>query len=82
MTNHKYKEGISKRILVAKEVYHRTHLPVIVINLDGVIGYFDQCYNYHMKQADLIQIISLSNNFRIVAFAINTSKNMVKRLCK
>jgi hypothetical protein len=71
MTGHKYKEGLSKRILVAKEALSKTRmtLPVLILDLDGVVGYFDQAKTYLLRQSDLTQIISLSNNFRMVAFS-------------
>jgi hypothetical protein len=44
MTAYKYKEGISTRLLVAKETLtnRRVNLPILIINLDGIIGYFDE----------------------------------------
>ena len=44
MTPYKYKSGVSSRLLVAKETFaaKRAKLPIMVINIDGVIGYFDE----------------------------------------
>jgi hypothetical protein len=45
MTAFKYREGESTRILVAKEMLKnksRNKMPILIINLDGVIGYWDE----------------------------------------
>lgn len=44
MTPYKYRNGISNRLLVAKETFaaKRAKLPILVINIDGVMGYFDE----------------------------------------
>jgi len=45
MTARKYQEGISTRLLVARETLkssYRAKLPIIIVNLDGVTGYFDE----------------------------------------
>ena len=45
MTARKYKEGISTRLMVARETINNTSrqkLPILIVNLDGVIGYFDE----------------------------------------
>jgi hypothetical protein len=51
MTNYKYKEGISKRLLVAKEALTitRTQLPVLIMDIEGVFGYFDHAKTYHVR---------------------------------
>ena len=52
MTPHKYRNGISTRLLVAKETFaqKRAKLPILVINLDGVLGYFDESKHYYCKE--------------------------------
>jgi hypothetical protein len=55
MTGHKYKNGLSKRILVAKETLSkpRLSLPVLILDLDGVLGYFDLAKTYLLRQSEL-----------------------------
>lgn len=45
MTAFRYREGESIRLMVAKETLTsktRSRLPIIIINIDGVTGYFDE----------------------------------------
>lgn len=52
MTASKYREGVSTRLLVAKETLNnplRNKLPLIIINLDGTIGYFDENKIYFVR---------------------------------
>ena len=55
MTPYKYKNGISNRLLVAKETFSpkRAKLPILVINIDGVIGYFDEQKNYLCRERSI-----------------------------
>ena len=52
MTPHKYRNGISTRLLVARETFSpkRAKLPILVLNLDGVLGYFDEAKQYYCKE--------------------------------
>jgi len=80
MTPHKYRNGVSTRILVAKETFapKRAKLPVLVFNLDGVFGYFDESKGYICREKHLQMLQSLSNNFKIVGFS-NEPKGIIKR---
>jgi len=51
MTPHKYRNGISTRLLVAKETFapKRAKLPVLILNIDGALGYFDEAKHYNLK---------------------------------
>ena len=44
MTAHKYGDGESRRLLVARETLKQTRnkLPIVIITVDGVIGYWDE----------------------------------------
>jgi hypothetical protein len=70
MTSYKYKEGLSKRLLVAKDALSlaRNQLPILIVNLEGVFGYFDHAKTYQVRPSELTQIISLSNNFRVIGY--------------
>lgn len=47
----------------------RNQLPLIILDLDGVIGYWDENKIYHMRSSTLNYLIGLSINFRIVGIA-------------
>ena len=52
MTARKYREGLSTRLMVAKETLtsrQRQKLPILIINLNGVTGYLDESRIYHIK---------------------------------
>jgi hypothetical protein len=71
MTAYKYKEGISTRLMVARETLkstQRQRLPLLILNLDGIIGFFDEQKTYHIRSTALTQIVALSVNFRTIAF--------------
>ena len=55
MTRHKYRDNISNRLFVAKETFSakRIKLPIIVMNLDGVLGYFDEAKTYVFRERSL-----------------------------
>ena len=55
MTPYKYRNGISTRLLVARETFtpKRAKLPILVINLDGVLGYFDESKQYYCKEKSI-----------------------------
>ena len=59
----------------------RQQLPLLIINLDGATGYFDENRNYYIKQSTISQLICLSCNFRIAVFTIGTTKNTLRKLC-
>lgn len=84
MTAYKYREGVSTRLLVAKETLNnplRNKLPLIIINLDGTIGYFDEHKIYFVRQHALTCLVALSSNFQIAAFCTGQTKRCVRRLC-
>lgn len=62
MTPRKYKDGFSIRLFVAKETLKpsRMKLPVLLINLDGVIGYFDETKGYHYNNKSIVLLCQLS----------------------
>ena len=85
MTASKYREGESKRIMVAKECLSfrdRFKLPMLMVNLDGIIGYFDELKMYFIKPSNITLLIALSNNFKVIAFCQGQSKNVLRKLCK
>lgn len=79
MTPRKYRDGVSSRVLVAKETFSakRAKLPILVVNLDGVLGYWDEAKTYNMRDKSLGLLISLSHNFRIVGYSSET-KTLLK----
>ena len=70
MTRHKYRDNISNRLHVARETFNpkRLKLPILVINLDGVLGYFDEAKTYIFRERSLHMMQSLSHNFRIIGY--------------
>lgn len=83
MTPHKYRNGISTRLLVAKETFapKRAKLPVLILNIDGALGFFDEAKHYNLKEKCLSMLQSLSHNFKIVAFS-SESKGLLTRFGK
>ena len=81
MTPYKYKNGISNRLLVAKETFapKRAKLPILVLNIDGVLGYFDEHKNYNCRERSIHALQSLSHNYKIVGFS-SESKGLITRL--
>ena len=81
MTPRRYRDGVSTRILVAKETFlpKRQKLPVLLLNLDGALGYWDEAKTYVFKERGLGQLIALAHNFRIVGYSAEP-KGLVKRL--
>lgn len=56
MTARKYVEGGSIRLMVAKETLNskaRQKLPIIVINLNGTIGFFDEQRHYNTRLSSI-----------------------------
>ena len=80
MTPHKYRNGVSTRLLVARETFiaKRAKLPILVINLDGVLGYFDEYKSYVVKEKCLQMMQGLSHNYKIVGFSCE-SKGIISR---
>jgi hypothetical protein len=74
---------MSRRILVGKETLtkNRCSKPMIIVHLEGTIGYFDENKFFYVRERNLNILQSLSHNFRIVALSCE-SKRMVKRLCR
>ena len=66
---------------MAKETFlpKRQKLPVLLLNLDGALGYWDEAKCYIFKERGLGQLIGLSHNFRIVAYSAEP-KSLIKRL--
>jgi hypothetical protein len=84
MTAPKYKMGLSRRVLVAQETLvnkQRQKLPVLILNLDGVVGHWDESKTYHIRYKTLIYLTAISCNFRVVAFSTSQTKGIVTRLC-
>ena len=81
MTPRRYRDGVSTRILVAKETFlpKRQKLPVLLLNLDGALGYWDEAKAYVFKERGLGQLIALAHNFRIVGYSAEP-KSVLKRL--
>ena len=72
-------------MLVAQETLvnkNRLSLPIIIFDLDGVSGYWDEAKVYHVRQATICLLVALSCNFRLIAIATGHSKNKLRRLCK
>ena len=76
-----YRQGVSQRLFVGKDAFakKRSKLPILVIGLDGVMGYFDEAKAYNIKQVTFNYLLALSHNFRIVAYT-QELKNIVRRL--
>ena len=51
------------------------------MNLDGILGYFDEQRGYNVRLSALNQLIALTNNFRTVAFCVGQTKNTLRKLC-
>ena len=83
MTRHKYRNGVSTRLLVAKETFQpkRAKLPIMILNLDGTLGFFDESKHYNCKEKSLQMLQSLSHNFKIIGFS-SESKGLITRLGK
>jgi len=73
MTAYRYREGESTRLMVAKETLQsklRQKFPVLILNLDGITGYFDESRIYYIRAGVITSLIALSMNFRVIAFCI------------
>jgi hypothetical protein len=84
MTARKYREGVSTRLMVARETLSNTNrqkFPLLIFNLDGVTGYWDEAKVYHMRSSILKYLVALSNNFRLVAVGIGQTKKCIIKLC-
>jgi hypothetical protein len=70
----------SKRILVSSLFMQKSNLPLLVLDLDGTFGYWDEhkCFITSDRHLQLMQ--ALSSNFRLVAVCQNHSKSTVKQL--
>lgn len=71
LTSSKYREGISQRLFVAKDTFSqkRSKLPIAIISLDGVFGYFDENKAYNLKEKSLYYLLTISHSFRVVAYS-------------
>lgn len=58
MTKHRYRDNISNRLLVARETFSqkRLKLPILVLNIDGVLGYFDEAKTYIFREKSMQMI--------------------------
>ena len=54
-------------------------VPVLLLNLDGGLGYWDEAKTYVFKERGLGQLITLSHNFRIVGYS-SEPRALIKRL--
>jgi hypothetical protein len=85
MTAYKYREGESTRLMVAKETLkskQRQKLPVLMILIDGVIGFWDEQKIFNIRSGVINYLISLSTNYRVVAIAQGQTRKCVKKLCQ
>lgn len=76
-----YRNGLSRRILVAKETLHKTRStkPLLIVHLEGTIGFYDENKFFYLREKSLAYLSALSHNFRIVALSYE-SKSITKRL--
>ena len=51
----------------------------MILNLDGALGYWDEAKTYVFKERNLGHLMTLSHNFRIVAYSAEP-KSLIKRL--
>ena len=51
----------------------------MILNLDGALGYWDEAKTYVFKDRNLGHLMTLSHNFRIVAYSAEP-KSLIKRL--
>jgi len=83
MTARKYIEGGSIRLMVAKETLSskpRQKLPIIIVNLNGTIGYFDEQRHYNTRLSSIQLLIALSANFRVIGIVNDQTKNSTRKL--
>lgn len=69
-----YRRVTSKRLFTAPETLssNRRKLPVIVLNLDGLVGFWDDSGGqaYVLRQRIVDSLIQLSFDFRLVAVSV------------
>lgn len=73
----------SQRLFMSKEMVYsedRRRLPVLMVNLDGVMGYLDDTAKmYYVLRPKIVEsLIQLSNDFRIIAFSSMRAKVISK----
>ena len=59
----------------------RRLLPLLIVDLDGAVGYWDEGKNYNMHPSVLQYLHALSTNYRIAGVS-KMNKKQVQRLCK
>jgi len=66
-----YRNGLSKRILVAKETLNKNRAmkPLLIVHLEGTIGFYDENKFFYLRERSLTLLSALSHNFRIVAIS-------------
>jgi hypothetical protein len=57
-------------------------MPLLIMNLDGVLGYWDESRVYSIKQNVLNLLFSLSMSFRIIGYTVGVRKHYVKKLVR
>ena len=82
LTQPVYMDGVSRRLLIAKDWQDRRQLPLIVIDLDGVFGFWDEQKVYSISERAISILAGLSQNFRLAVFSVGKTKNQVVRLLK
>jgi hypothetical protein len=77
-----YRNGLCKRLLVAKETLHkgRTCKPLLIVHIEGTLGYFDENKFFFCREKYLSYLSALSHNFRVIGLSTEPSK-ITKRLC-
>ena len=61
----------------------RSKLPLVVIDLDGGLGFWDEHKTYHLRHNFLSILVTMAVNFRLVAVSFRPqSRKMVRKLCK
>lgn len=86
-THNKYRGGNndfvwSQRLCLSKEMAEnpeRRKMPVLIINMDGVLGYWDEEMTHYVIRNRSVEIlIQLSYDFRLVAISTESQKNIFK----
>lgn len=89
-TTNKYRKGLgedefvmSQRLAMSKELAQsedRRMMPVLIVNLDGMLGYWDEMKRSHyvLRSKVVDSMISLSYDFRLVAISTQSQKLMFK----
>ena len=57
-------------------------MPSLLIMIDGILGFFDENLDFHLRQKVLHSLVTLSLNFRLIAITVGLTKKCVKVLCR